>query len=336
MVYKSKKINRRSLQKRQSRKRMYGGASDNNSEYSMPPPPPEIPEKKEVIPTPTLNDNLEDAGEVAADIGNIAVSAGIQGVKNLTNSFAESIGVDPNNSASEVVQELTDSAKKLTNVLNSPQGEELKKEAAEIASDFVDILKPAANDMLNTANELLEKEIPIAGNMLNEAALMIPGAGQVIGAVEEMGNVAQAVEGAVESTAKLTQTGTDTLSKLETNREKVSSFWDKLTNLMNNGVKDGIGIVKSGVDSLKKNIKPKMPIDIKPKIPNIPSTVEAAGGSLKKYQKEAIMIGGRVVQSQSEFLSPKDNSSQILRQYGGKRHTKRRNRVRSRLTSRRR
>jgi hypothetical protein len=48
------------------------------------------------------------------------------------------------------------------------------------------------------------------------------------------------------------------------------------------------------------------------------------------------MIGGRVVQSQSEFLSPNDKSSQILRQNGGKRHTKRRHRVRSRLTSRRR
>ena len=46
------------------------------------------------------------------------------------------------------------------------------------------------------------------------------------------------------------------------------------------------------------------------------------------------MIGGRINQSQSEFLRPHVNSSQILKQYGGKWNTKRRHYLKHKMTSR--
>lgn len=346
MVYKSKRINRKSYIKRQSRKRMYGGATGEVisspsviTQYNQPPPPKPIPDKKQPIPTPTLNDNLEDAGEVAADIGNMAVAAGIEGVQNLTGSVAEGLGIDPNKTASEAVQDLTDSVKNLNNVLNSQQGEELKEQISEVATDLVDTLKPAANEILNTTNQFIRKEIPIIGNMANEAVLMIPGVGQAVGAVEEMGNVAQAGEGAFVALSKLTETGANTYSKLEETKDKASTLWNKISNVWNNGLKYGIDSVKTSVDSLKKRV---------PSDNDLAKLSEndlhdyyrthgygQSGGSLKKYQKEAMMIGGRTDNAKSEFLSPYVNRSQILQQLGGKYHTRRRNRVRRRLTSRR-
>ena len=68
-----------------------------------------------------------------------------------------------------------------------------------------------------------------------------------------------------------------------------------------------------------------------PKVPDL-QVAQSAGGSLKKYQKEAIMIGGRVNMAQLEFLTPYVNSSQTR---GGKLCTKRRNRDRHRLSRRR-
>jgi len=65
-----------------------------------------------------------------------------------------------------------------------------------------------------------------------------------------------------------------------------------------------------------------------PQIPTQPisefKTMQSVGGSLKKYQNEAIKIGGRVNKSQIEFLSP----SIILQQ----RNTTRRQRLRRKLT----
>jgi hypothetical protein len=49
------------------------------------------------------------------------------------------------------------------------------------------------------------------------------------------------------------------------------------------------------------------------------------------------MLGGRINQSRLEFLSPHVNSSQIMKQYGGKWRTKRRHnllRMNRKMTSR--
>jgi uncharacterized protein (DUF58 family) len=81
----------------------------------------------------------------------------------------------------------------------------------------------------------------------------------------------------------------------------------------------------------------KMPnISKVPDMPKMPQFPNMSPDSFKTYNKQAQMIGGRVSQSQSEFLSPSVNRSQIIQQYGGKCHTKRHNKIRRRLTSHRR
>ena len=179
MVYKTKKIRktnkRRYLQNRKSR-RMYGGYQD---------------EEQEALTAegPTLMSNLKAAGQLGVSVASQLAAKGIQKV-------GESIGIDPNISIQDNMNEIGDKIGHVNDALNSRQGEELKQEASKLLETSIKILEPSIKKAVSIGNELIQKEIPILGNMGNEAVLMIPGAGQIIGAVEEVGNVAQAAEAA--------------------------------------------------------------------------------------------------------------------------------------------
>ena len=128
------------------------------------------------------------------------------------------------------------------------------------------------------------------------------------------------------------------IESLEEQKRKASSLWERGTSFFNNistninkNVADRIASAQESVDKEGKQIieanKPKV------EIPQMTSGV-ATDGSLKKIQNEAKMIGGRARKSHLDFLAPHVNRSQILRQYGGKWKTKRRNKNR-RYASRR-
>ncbi len=73
----------------------------------------------------------------------------------------------------------------------------------------------------------------------------------------------------------------------------------------------------------------------KVEIPTYNSKINVTGdteGTLKKMQKEGLMVGGRVHKSQLEFLSPQINSNKIIRQFGGKLSVKRRGKLSYRQT----
>jgi hypothetical protein len=68
---------------------------------------------------------------------------------------------------------------------------------------------------------------------------------------------------------------------------------------------------------------------------NIPQVqLRRDGSSLKNFNKEAIMVGGRINDSKLEFLYNNVNRNQILQKYGGKLYTKRYRNIKRKLTSR--
>ena len=302
MVYKTKKIRktnkRRYLQNRKSR-RMYGGYQD---------------EEQEALTAegPTLMSNLKAAGQLGVSVASQLAAKGIQKV-------GESIGIDPNISIQDNMNEIGDKIGHVNDALNSRQGEELKQEASKLLETSIKILEPSIKKAVSIGNELIQKEIPILGNMGNEAVLMIPGAGQIIGAVEEVGNVAQAAEAATKGLADLTTTGTEAIHELEDQKRKAESIWGKIKGFANNYVSDGLAVAQESVNKEGQNITSKTNIQA-PKIPDTNYNYQGgvASDSFKKLHKEALMVGGRSRKSHLDFLAPHVNRSQILRQYGVK------------------
>jgi hypothetical protein len=310
MVYKTRKTNkRRYLQKRKTRK-MYGG--DPNDVI--------VEEKKEEVPT--VMSNVEDAGQLAVSALSNVAAEGLQ-------SAAEAIGVDPNQSIEGNIKQMGDKVEDINNALNSPEGEQLKEETGKLLADSIKVLEPSIKEAENIAKESLVKLGDTGTGILVTAMNEIP----PIFLINEMSKFGTAAVQAGEAVAELTTTGTQAIESLEEQKRKASSLWERGTNFIENlstdinkNISDRIASTQESVNKEgKRLVESSIP---KVNIPQMNSSMEAAGGSIKKLHKEALMIGGRSRRSHLYFLAPHVHRSQILRQYGGKWQTKRRNKNR--------
>ncbi len=303
MAHKIKKTNKRGygygyLQKKRTRqtRKIYGG--NDNQEL--------VQNNQESVPT--FMSNLTALKDLAGSAASNYVAKGIQ-------NAAEAVGIDPNKTMDINMGNLKNNLQNINRVLNSPEGEQLKEEAKKILADSVEIVKPSVKEIIDEGNELIKKEIPIIGNMANEAVLMIPGAGQVIGAVEEVGNVAQASEAAIEGVSNLTSTGTDAINNLKEQKKKTETLLGNFKDTLNNISSEVNKTVSSGINAAQQHVN-KEGININSQMKNMVPQSDP----MKYMQKNAKMIGGRIRQSQLDFLEP-----YILRkkQNGGKWITKR-------------
>jgi uncharacterized membrane-anchored protein YhcB (DUF1043 family) len=148
------------------------------------------------------------------------------------------------------------------------------------------------------------------GNMANEAVLMVPGLGQVVGAVEEAGNVVMSVENAAESLAKISKAGTDTISNLEEQKQEATSLFGKSKQLFENAIQEANSGVSGVIDSSQKYVDDygKKMNEYNPNnLYKQEQEQEQSGGgkTIKRYHNYAKMIGGRVERSKMEFLKNK-------------------------------
>ena len=314
MSYKTRKTNKKKYLRRKSLskkyRKMYGGNQDDTL----------ITEAEKV---PTLMTNLSDTGKLVASASSNIVSDGIQ-------TAAETFGLDTNKSVQQNVSEMKNGLDNFIGVLKTEQGQQFVQDIGKLGEETVNALKPAINEVVNETNELIKKEIPLIGDMANKAVLEIPVVGQMAAIAEEGMDLVQTLENATESVANLTTTGTETLGKLEAQKKKAESLWEQgkqifsgVTDFANTKVANVLGDAQKSVNNYGQElIKSKIPTV---KIPSYNSKINVASNTedtLKKMQKEGLMVGGRVHKSQLEFLEPHVNSNKIMRQYGGKTHTK--------------
>jgi hypothetical protein len=317
MAYKTRKTNkRRYLQKRKSR-RMYGGEGNDII----------VEEKKEEVPT--LMSNLEDSGNLLMSETSNLAAKGIQ-------STAETLGIDPNISAQDNINKIGDNLENISEALNSPEGEKLKEETSKLLADSLEVLEPSIKKAENIAKDSLIKLGNTGTGILVTAMNAIP----PIFLISETSKFATAAAQAGEAVAELTTTGTEAIEKMEGKKKEWNSLWERGTNMFNNistninkSVSDKIASAQESVNKTGKQImESNMP---KVEMPQLDSSVGVTDESMKKIQNDVKMIGGRVRKSQFEFLAPHVNRTQILRQYGGKSQSKRRQKNRRQISRRR-
>ena len=323
MAYKTRKTNkRRYLQKRKSR-RMYGGEGNDII----------VEEKKEEVPT--LMSNLEDSGNLLMSETSNLAAKGIQ-------STAETLGIDPNISAQDNINKIGDNLENISEALNSPEGEKLKEETSKLLADSLEVLEPSIKKAENIAKDSLIKLGNTGTGILVTAMNAIP----PIFLISETSKFATAAAQAGEAVAELTTTGTEAIEKMEGKKKEWNSLWERGTNMFNNistninkSVSDKIASAQESVNKTGKQIMesniPNIPNMPKVEMPQLDSSVGVTDESMKKIQNDVKMIGGRVRKSQFEFLAPHVNRTQILRQYGGKSQSKRRQKNRRQISRRR-
>jgi hypothetical protein len=347
MVYKSKRINRKRYIKRQSRKRMYGGDTqpiDNSSQYKLPPPPEPAPSKEHEILSqvepPSTVDNLKKGFDIGLQVGNNLAATGLEYLQDGVENLESAVGIDPEKNIQEEVNKIADKTKKLANAFNSPQAKQALENLGNVVGEFSEeVIGPgvtkAVDAVVDNSGPLMNKAV----SALEDAAAATP-LGPLIELPRLGADIAGIVEDSTAMAADVLNISKDTIEKGKENADKLEGAWSDFQSVIDQGntaVSSGLNNIQDMVDKSGKSIVAEGMKNM-PKVPEMPKVpvLQAAGSSLKKYRRESMMIGGRVNKSQLEFLSPYVNRSQILQQYGGKWQTKRRNRVRRRLTSRRR
>ena len=315
MGYKSKKIHKRryfkSLQKRQSRKSMYGGdvlkpdndvlKPDNdvlNNDVEADKIMKKI-EDQNKIEIPSILE-IPVVGTVVKKTGDLFEGAAVKGL----DIMGKSIGVDIDNPQS-FGEKLDNIKTSLTDPTNVEKTKEILGNAGKYVEVGIDAVAPVFEKTADKILPVVMKETDKAvesglGTLVNVAEDF---AGPIIGIPRTLLSAAEAFNASVNAGSELIKGTAEVIQGTQENFNK------KMDETMS-----------SVPETSKEEFTP---------------SIKSQGGTLKKIQNETEMIGGRTEQSRLEFLTPYVNSSQIMRQYGGKWQTKRRNKNRKHASRRR-
>ena len=308
MGYKSKKIHKRryfkSLQKRQSRKSMYGGdvLKPDNDVLNNDVEADEIMKKigdQNKIEIPSILE-IPVVGTVVKKTGDLFEGAAVKGL----DIMGKSIGVDIDNPQS-FGEKLDNIKTSLTDPTNVEKTKEILGNAGKYVEVGIDAVAPVFEKTADKILPVVMKETDKAvesglGTLVNVAEDF---AGPIIGIPRTLLSAAEAFNASVNAGSELIKGTAEVIQGTQENFNK------KMDETMS-----------SVPETSKEEFTP---------------SIKSQGGSLKKIQNETEMIGGRTEQSRLEFLTPYVNSSQIMRQYGGKWQTKRRNKNRKHASRRR-
>ena len=319
MVYKSKKINRRRYfkgsHKKQSRKKMYGGKNeyqtpeilkpndnqfDNNNinnKNQTPLNKPDInPVENKIVnenESPNLSDNLARGKDIAVQVGNILGASVVKSAEYGVEKLAEKIGVDPKANA-------VDELKKVSSAVKSEEGQAALSELGEAGSMVVEkVIVPGlikgADSVLAHSGELGEKGIEAGMNAFSATPL-----GPLLDVPRFIANVTEIAQTSTDLAADLLQTTEDTIEKTKESKGEFDKAYSKLKNVINNSINNSNKFVSNGLNNIEQRVNSYGKEFVTKRV----SPLVQSGETLKTLQNQARMIGGRIIESQIEFLTP--------------------------------
>jgi hypothetical protein len=312
MVYKSRKYKNRRNFKRQSRKKIYGGAVENsNSQLNSLRNTPTNPIKNDSAPElPSVLSNVEKASEIGVQVVDNTLANILNATENSLQDVAEDIiGLDPKLNTQEQIEKLGEKVEEIEKAFSSPEGQEALSDLGNAGAAITDkVIAPIADIVAERSGPILNKGI----NALINAVSTLPVVGSILNGAKAAGNAMDIAE----DITSIVGEATDVTEKNIENIDNLKNAVTDVINEVNEKVGDDLNQVKNIVDDHGKQIMQE-------------NIIQAAGNSLKNYQQESKMIGGRINKSYSEFVT----SPKITQQYG---RTKRRRILkRNRLQSRR-
>ena len=343
MVYKLKKTNKRryfkNLQKRKSYKnykknKMCGGANEIASNNIIKNPDDIAAndimnkiEEQNKIELPDIAE-IPVVGPVLEKTGDLVEGAAVKGLDMIGNS----IGVDINNPQS--ISEKLDNIKES---LSDPVNVEKTKEILGNAGKYIEVGIEAAMPVIEkTVDKILpvftkESDKAVKAGLGTVVNLAEDVAGPFIGIPRTLLSAAEAFNASVNAGSELVKGTAEAIQGTQENFNRIiNENIPKIPDMNIPKIPNVSNINMPNMNIPNMNI-PNMNI---PKIPNVSNMNMSNNDSLKKYQNEAKMIGGRTNKSQLDFLKSHVNSSQIITQYGGKINTKRRRYLKNKITSR--
>lgn len=323
MKYKSKKINRKRYYKRQSKKRMYGGSSEiskdnilirkssNNADKIMNNITEE--NKMELPNNLSVQQSSNDSDEIMnkieeqnkIEIPKIQEIPIIGHVIEKTGNLIEGTlvkGLDLlGDSVGIDIDNPESFGKKLDDIKDAVINEENLKKTKEILANtgkYIELGIDAASPVLE---KTADKILPVVTKETDKAVKA--GFGTLV-------NLAEDVAGPIIGIPRTILSATEALNAS--------------INAGSELIKGTSEVIQGTQENYKRLINDNIP----------KAQITRGGSSLKKMNKEAIMVSGRINDAKLDFLNNNVNRLQILQKYGGNLYTKRYRNIKRNLTSR--
>jgi hypothetical protein len=270
--------------------------------------------------SPKIKDNIRKFAEIWLQVFNNMSIYTLDKVKNRVANISRSFGIDPDRSLKDEFLRLGQSAEQFNDVLNSPEGEKallnLKKFFGKISTE---VIIPSSKEL---AEGLIENVEPIItkGEHAVFALLSASPFGAIIDIPRFLSESLGVAEKSVTLANNVLQIGNETIDKVtdqKSNFDKVVSDFNSIVDKANLKISSGLDNVRDSVNEYGENImnettspdiKTEPPIEIQSL--KTRKRGRSGGKLLKELKRDAKMVGGRIIKSQTEFLRSNVKGSQ--------------------------
>ncbi len=277
-----------------------------------------INDKLTINDKPTIKDNLKKFADIWLQAFNYMGLYTLDKLENTLENTSRTFGVNPNDSFENQISKIGKNAEQLNKVLETPEG---KRALSNLNALFDKITKqvivPTSRELGESLIENLEPIIEKG----NDAVFSLVSASPFSGIVDIPKFLLESLS-VVEKSVSLTndvldigQGAVDEIKSEKSNYDKVVSEFNSLLDNANIKVSSGLNNIENTVNNYGKKIVENENMSSIPiqgeKMPSMP--IQGGGINhnklLKEYQKQSKLIGGRIIQSQLEFLRPHSKCS---------------------------
>ena len=279
---------------------------------------------------PTIKDNTERLINILKKTFIIVIVYLINKSENKLSELYNSYGINPNETLEDKISQMSIKAEDLTNVLNTPEGQQALSNLNNLFNKInKEVIVPSSTQL---AEELIESLQPIMIRGQNAVFALL--SASPFGAIIDIPRFLSESLGVLEKSVTLVNNGlkivNETFYKLEDDKAKVKEEVSRIYSLINNAnekISSGLNMIEEKVDdNLVKpeinvnpannfvkpvnnfvNVKPVNNFEIPASDTFKANPVIQNGGGVKllqTYRNQAKMVGGRIIESQLEFLTP--------------------------------
>ena len=266
---------------------------------------------------PTIKDNTERLINILKKTFIIVIVYLINKSENKLSELYNSYGINPNETLEDKISQMSIKAEDLTNVLNTPEGQQALSNLNNLFNKInKEVIVPSSTQL---AEELIESLQPIMIRGQNAVFALL--SASPFGAIIDIPRFLSESLGVLEKSVTLVNNGlkivNETFYKLEDDKAKVKEEVSRIYSLINNAnekISSGLNMIEEKVDdNLVKpvnnfvNVKPVNNFEIPASDTFKANPVIQNGGGVKllqTYRNQAKMVGGRIIESQIEFLTP--------------------------------
>ena len=258
------------------------------------------------ITPPTIKDNIKKFADIWLQLFNNVGMYTLDIMENKVSDTSKSLGIDTNSSFKDEIAKLGEKAEKINNALDTPEGKRALLSLTKLFDRITkNVLVPSSEKLSEALIENLQP-IMIRGQNAVFALLSASPFGALIDIPrfmsESLGIVEKSVS-LVDDVLDISQEAVHGVKAEKGNFDKVVSEFDSLLDNANIQISNGLDSVQTTANDYGSNIKQYGTDATSTDFTRgISSAASNMNNSLKKYQNQARMIGGRINKSKNAFL----------------------------------